>query len=341
MNKKLALVLALVLVVSLVAFGCQKQTTTTEPAQSQDASTPAPAQSSEPVPAPAPEVKGATGDINFYTRDKSSGTREAFEKGIGMGKEDQITAKAVEVSGNGDMATKIGNDPQGFGYVSLTTDFAANKIRPVKYEGVEATVAAVLDGSYKLQRPFSYVTREKGTYASPEAEALVNAFVVFITQSEEGMTAVEGAHGIVDMSKAKPWKELVGTIEGFDPDKDYSGVTIRTCGSTSVEKTLKAALEAFQAEVKFEFKMDQTGSGDGYKRVLGEEKDGANAGDIGFASRPFDPEKEDVTKGMASGAYCLDAVVVAVQQDNPIENLTADVIKDIVLGKITSWENVK
>lgn len=63
-----------------------------------------------------------------------------------------------------------------------------------------------------------------------------------------------------------------------------------------MEEQLKAALEAFQAEAgQFQFTMNQSGSGDGYKRVLDEEKDGANAADIGFASRAFEGD-EDVIK---------------------------------------------
>ncbi|MEG0564426.1 MAG: hypothetical protein RR511_10065, partial [Anaerorhabdus sp.] len=64
-----------------------------------------------------------TSSINVYTRDGSSGTREAFEGAIGL---EELTQNAIEVSSNGDMATKVGNDETGIGYVSLSTDFEAN-----------------------------------------------------------------------------------------------------------------------------------------------------------------------------------------------------------------------
>ena len=47
---------------------------------------------------------GLKGEIHVYTRDSTSGTREAFEKGVGFEKE--LTKSATEVSSNDDMAAK-------------------------------------------------------------------------------------------------------------------------------------------------------------------------------------------------------------------------------------------
>ena len=66
---------------------------------------------------------GSTDDtITVYSRDASSGTREAFEKANDM--EEMLLDGAVTVDSNGDMATKVGQDANSFGYVSLSTDFA-------------------------------------------------------------------------------------------------------------------------------------------------------------------------------------------------------------------------
>ena len=318
MKRKLSILLVVLLVGLMVAACSDQEAATTD----------------EPV------SEAVSGEIHVYTRDATSGTREAFESGIGFDDEsDTLTATAVETSGNGDMASKVGNDINGIGYVSLTTDFAANNLKPLYYEGVEPTIENVLSNDYSLKRPFSYVTREEGDFESPESEALVRAFIAFITESEEGMSAVDGAGGIVDLAKARPWSEVAAEVTGFDETQDYSDVTLRTRGSTSVDKTLKAALEAFQAEVSFEFNMDHTGSGDGFKRVLGEEKDGANAGDIGFASRTFG-ENETVDRGMLSGEYCQDAVVVVVERSNPLEHITQQQIHWIIAGELTDWSDL-
>lgn len=279
-----------------------------------------------------------SGDIKLYTRDSSSGTREAFEKAGGF--EDQLTSNVVEVSSNGDMATKVGVDVNGIGYASLSTDFAANNVTPLKFEGVEPTEATVLDGTYQMQRPFSFVTRASQDFGSEEKEQLVAAFIDYLQHSTEGMQAVESAGGVVDMSASTPWAEL--KKQHPIVNQDNSGITITTAGSTSVEKTLQAALEAFQTEAgQFQFKMNQSGSGDGYKRVLGSEKDGANAADIGFASREF-KEEEDVSGALLSGQYCVDAVVTIVNQENTsVTDLSKEQIQSIFTGETTKWQDIK
>lgn len=281
-----------------------------------------------------PESKGSV--INVYTRDGSSGTREAFEGAIKL---EELTQNAIEVSSNGDMATKVGNDTAGIGYVSLSTDFAANNIKALSFEGVEPTVETVLDGTYTMQRPFAFVTRASGDFGSEEKEQLVAAFIDFLQNSTEGMAIVESAHGIVDKTKGTPWAELAKNHPVVN--QDNSGITLVTAGSTSVSKTLQAALEAFQPMAgNFQISMNQTGSGDGYKRVLGDEKDGANAADIGFASRNFKTE-EDVTNAMSTGVYCIDAVVAVVNSTNALTNVTGQNLNDIFAGTVTTFADVK
>lgn len=290
-------------------------------------------------PSEGNEVTGLTGQVNVYTRDASSGTREAFEKGVDF--EGELVESAIEVGGNGEMASQVGNDKNGIGYTSLSTDFEANNIVAVDYEGVVASNDTVLDGSYKLQRPFDFVTRASGDFESDEKEALIAAFIDYLQNSKEGLLVVEKAGGIVDMSQAKPWAEL--SVNHPIVTQDNSAITIVTAGSTSVTKTLQAALESFQPMAgNYKFTMNQTGSGDGWKRVLGSEKDGANKADIGFASREFKADSEDITGAKLSGTYCVDAVVAVVNKTNTENtNFTQTQLKDIFTGVVKNWEDMK
>lgn len=281
-----------------------------------------------------------SGVINVYTRDSSSGTREAFEKGVDF--EGSLTKSATEVKSNDDMAAKVGQDTNGIGYTSLSTDFEKNNVKAIQYEGVSASSETVLDGSYKLQRPFMYVTRAAGDFGNEDKEELIKAFLDFMQNSKEGMQVVKAAGGEVDESKAVAWEELAKKYEVLN--KDNSGITIRTCGSTSVDKTLKASLEAFSPMAgNFKFTMNQSGSGDAVKFTLGDEKDGANAGDIGFASRAFKTDgTEEISKAMASGKYCIDAVVAVVHKDNTeATNMTQAQLKNIFVGETANWEDIK
>ena len=287
------------------------------------------------------KTAGVSGDIKVYTRDSSSGTREAFEKGVDF--EGSLTKNAIEVSSNDDMAAKVGADKNGIGYTSLSTDFEKNGVSALQYEGVTASSESVLDGSYKLQRPFMYVTRAAGDYGSDDKEQLVQAFLDFMQNSTEGMAIVKKNGGEVDESKAKPWDELSKKYEAV-LGKDNSAITITTCGSTSVEKTVKASLEAFSPMAgNFKFTMNQSGSGDAVPRVLGKEKDGPNKGDIGFASRAFKEDgSEDISKAMESGQYCIDAVVAVVNKENTdVTSLTQAQLKSIFIGETLKWEDIK
>ena len=287
------------------------------------------------------KTAGVSGDIKVYTRDSSSGTREAFEKGVDF--EGSLTKNAIEVSSNDDMAAKVGADKNGIGYTSLSTDFEKNGVSALQNEGVTASSESVLDGSYKLQRPFMYVTRAAGDYGSDDKEQLVQAFLDFMQNSTEGMAIVKKNGGEVDESKAKPWDELSKKYEAV-LGKDNSAITITTCGSTSVEKTVKASLEAFSPMAgNFKFTMNQSGSGDAVPRVLGKEKDGPNKGDIGFASRAFKEDgSEDISKAMESGQYCIDAVVAVVNKENTdVTSLTQAQLKSIFTGETLKWEDIK
>lgn len=277
--------------------------------------------------------------INVYTRDSTSGTREAFEDGIALEDAGELTANAVETSGNGDMAAKVGADAEAIGYVSLTTDFAANNIKPLNFNGVEPTLDTVLSGDYTLSRPFMMTTRATGDFTSDKHEQVVAAFIDFIMNSSEGLLAVDAEGGIVDVDAGTAWADLA--TEHPVLEEDLSDVTLRTVGSTSVVNTLTAALEAFEAETGVGFVMNHSGSGDAYHRVLGEEKDGANAGDLGFASRPFKDEELD-DNSLIAEAYALDAVVVVVNADNAdISDITAEQVASIFVGETTDWSALK
>lgn len=278
--------------------------------------------------------KEASSDIKVYTRDGASGAREAFSSIIKL---DKMSVNAAETSSNGDMAKQVGSTKNGIGYVSLTTDFAANGLKALKFDGVYPTVDSVHNGLYGLSRPFSFTTRAEGDFDSDRKEALIEAFVDYMTLSQEGMEVILSQGGIVDVSEGVLWRDLAIKHPIVN---EYNGdITIKTGGSTSVSQTLEALMESFiPLAGDFKFEPNQTGSSDGFKRTLGSEKDSVNKIDIGFASRTF-KEEETVDQGMASGIYCLDAVVVVVNEKNDmIDNADASLLKAIFSGDMTSWK---
>jgi phosphate transport system substrate-binding protein len=108
------------------------------------------------------QISGDNLDIKVYTRDTTSGTREAFFSGIGFKKAEKDNAVLVngfmEVESNGAMLTNVKNDLNGLGYASLSS-IENSGVKGLSFEGVIASTENVLNNTYQLKRPFMFVTR--------------------------------------------------------------------------------------------------------------------------------------------------------------------------------------
>lgn len=101
------------------------------------------------------EVGGKDAPITVVNRDEASGTRGAFEE-IVLGKGTKFVETAVIQNSTGAVRTAVSQDANAIGYISLGS--LNNTVKAVKVEGVEATEANVLNGSYKISRPFLFLT---------------------------------------------------------------------------------------------------------------------------------------------------------------------------------------
>ncbi|MCI7068676.1 MAG: substrate-binding domain-containing protein [Mollicutes bacterium] len=153
-----------------------------------------------------------SGNIQLYSREAGSGTRECFFEGIGYGdvKAEDKWLDGVVVSSqasNGDMMNAIKAAPLGIGYCSLDSLATATGIKGLTFEGVTASEDAVNDGTYKLSRNFNYVIR--GDYdATSERKIAVNAFVDFMS-TKEGLATIKTAGGIVsNLATAPSWSSV-------------------------------------------------------------------------------------------------------------------------------------
>ena len=100
------------------------------------------------------ELGGADAPVALYGREAGSGTRSAFEDSLGI--TDQCAYTNIYGS-TGDVVGNVASNPNAIGYVSLS---AAGDVRVLAVDGVLCTEETVLDGSYRLQRPFLFVIRK-------------------------------------------------------------------------------------------------------------------------------------------------------------------------------------
>lgn len=285
----------------------------------------------------------STSNITVYTRDTTSGTREAFFKGIGYDEavkdNTKLVSAYVEVDGNGSMITSVQNDTFGIGYISLSS-LEGTGLVGLNFEGVEATKDNVLNGTYGLQRPFNYIVRDDWSGMDTEHQ-IVEAFVAYMS-TVDGKATIAAKHGILESaSNDVLWDNIKANYEVCSLDN--SDVTIYFGGSTSVESIAKALSAEFSAKCgNFIAEHNHTGSGDAYIRTQGSEADGANKLHIGFASRAFSLTTTEPAAANTTGLICLDAVVIVLNGDNPlITNITADEIKKIYAGELTTWSEVE
>lgn len=130
------------------------------------------------------EVGGKDSTINVITREEGSGTRGAFEE-IVLG-DAKMYSKAITQPSTGSIKTTVAGDENGIGYISLGS--LGEDVRGVKIDGVEPTIDNVKNNSFKISRPFLYLTKGQMNEAT-------KAYVDFV-MSEEGQKIVTESHFI-------------------------------------------------------------------------------------------------------------------------------------------------
>lgn len=111
------------------------------------------------------EVGGPDAPVVLIGREAGSGTRDGFESIVGV--EDKC-AYEQELTSTGAVLAGVAANPNAFGYVSLAS--VDDTVKMVTVDGVAASEETVKDGSYKIQRPFVFATRE-GEELSAQAQA--------------------------------------------------------------------------------------------------------------------------------------------------------------------------
>jgi len=117
--------------------------------------------------------------MTVVTREEGSGTRGAFQELV-MGKT-RIYRGAVTEDSNGTVREIVAHDPYSIGFISL--GLVNEQVRALELDGVVGNEANIRGGSYKLVRPFLFVSR-----GEPMGKA--KEFVDFVL-SEEGQALVK------------------------------------------------------------------------------------------------------------------------------------------------------
>lgn len=301
MKKILMLVMAAMLL--FVAAGCKKEETIdpSEPGKSSEVST-----------------FDASKEIKVISREEGSGTRGAFielfgieEKDADGNKVDMTTVEADTTSSTSVMMTAVAGNAYAIGYISLGS--LDDTVKAVKIDGVEASVANVKAGTYKVARPFNIAVKEG-------LSAVAQDFIDFI-MSAEGQKVIEEA----------------GYVTVADDAAAYSGSKpegkIVVAGSSSVTPVMEKLKEAYLAiNTNAKIEVQQSDSSNGMAWAI----DGTC--DIGMASREL--KDSELEKGLTPTVIAMDGIAVIVNNDSAVTELTSEQVKSIFTGESTTWSEI-
>lgn len=116
------------------------------------------------------EVGGKDETINVVNRDETSGTYGAFKEIVLDPKKAKYTQNAIVAKENGEVAAKVASTPGAIGYVGLGFVEEITKAggKALSIDGVAASVATTLDGTYSLTRSLYVATKGAAVAGSVE-----------------------------------------------------------------------------------------------------------------------------------------------------------------------------
>ncbi|WP_104697569.1 MULTISPECIES: substrate-binding domain-containing protein [unclassified Helicobacter] len=256
--------------------------------------------------------------IDVISREEGSGTRGAFvellqiQKVNKKGKKvDAITQRAEITNSTSVVLSTVSGNKNAIGYISLGS--LNNDVKVVSVDGAVPSVQSIRNKTYPIARPFNIVTKEKVNLVAQD-------FINFIL-SQDGQAIVD-SKGYIGLDTNNPFSSTL--VEG----------KITISGSSSIAPVMEALKEAYlKINPKATIQLQQSDSTIGVTSVI------QGISDIGMVSRELKQSEKD--KGVVSKVIAIDGIVLIVNQENPIANLTQEQIKEIYIGNIKDWKDLQ
>mgnify|MGYP000330174614 FL=1 len=256
----------------------------------------------------------ANSAITVYSREDGSGTRGAFIELFGVEqkneageKVDYTTEEAVITNSTSVMLTGVAGDPSAIGYVSLGS--LNDTVKALSVDGAAATVENIKSGTYAIARPFNIAT-------TAEVSEVAQDFIDYIL-SAEGQAIIE-ENGYISVGEAEAYA-------GAAPEGK-----IVVAGSSSVTPVMEKLKEAYAAvNPNAEIEIQQSDSTTGVNSAI------EGLCDIGMASREV--KDSELEAGVTGTVIAMDGIAVIVNNENPLEDISAETVKSIFTGETTTW----
>jgi phosphate transport system substrate-binding protein len=258
-----------------------------------------------------------TSDVTIVSREDGSGTRGAFIELFGIEekqddgtKVDMTTTDAQITNNTSVMLTTVADNEYAIGYVSLGS--LNDSVKALKIDGAEATAENIENGSYKVSRPFNIAVKKDLN------NEVAKDFMSFIMSTEgQKVVADEKYIAVADV-------------------KDYAGTKPSgSCvvgGSSSVSPLMEKLIEAYKAvNPNASIELQTSDSTTGMTSTI------EGSYDIGMASREL---KDEEAAELEPTVIATDGIAVIVNNANPLDELSADQVKDIYVGNVSTWDEI-
>lgn len=258
-----------------------------------------------------------TSDVTIVSREDGSGTRGAFIELFGIEekqddgtKVDMTTTDAQITNNTSVMLTTVADNEYAIGYVSLGS--LSDSVKALKIDGAEATAENIENGSYKVSRPFNIAVKKDLN------NEVAKDFISFIMSTEgQKVVADEKYIAVADV-------------------KDYAGTKPSgNCvvgGSSSVSPLMEKLIEAYkEVNPNASIELQTSDSTTGMTSTI------EGSYDIGMASREL---KDDEAAKLEPTVIATDGIAVIVNNANPTDELSADQVKDIYVGNVSTWDEL-
>lgn len=245
------------------------------------------------------------GTINVVSREEGSGTKTEFDNLV----DTDATGTNTVADSTDKVISEVASDKNAIGYIAYSAENNSG-VKALDVDGVAPDAASIEKDKYPLCRDYILVY-------NGELSAVAKDFMAYVKSAGQAVVA----------DYCVPVKKS----ETFLSDK--SGGTVEIHGSTSAAPIVsKLAEEYMKINPAAKIVVTESDSTQGLNDAL------QGRCDLGMSSRSLQPYESEL---LTSYVFGRDAIAVIVNSENPLSDISVDMLKKIYDKKYTEWGDLK
>lgn len=245
------------------------------------------------------------GTVNVVSREEGSGTKTEFDNLVAT----DATGTNTVADSTDKVISEVASDKNAIGYIAYSAENNSG-VKVLDVDGVAPDAASIEKDKYPLCRDYILVY-------NGELSAVAQDFMAYVKSAGQAVVA----------DYCVPVKKS----ETFLSDK--SGGTVEIHGSTSAAPIVsKLAEEYMKINPSAKVVVTESDSTQGLNDVL------QGRCDLGMSSRSLQSYESEL---LTSYVFGRDAIAVIVNSENPLSDISVDMLKKIYDKKYTAWSDLR